>query len=224
MTRTLRSGHDDSRWATNGAASTTCSKLSSTSSKRRLRSAPARRSATGRSPASRIPSACATVGATRSGSATGASATTAAPSAKSCSSSSAVRRASRVFPTPPGPVSVTRRTSSRRNSVAMAATSRSRPTKLVSAAGRGAANRPRSALRTEGIAWGWLRAAGAGSATGRSSDGDDTRAHHADRTAASQRPPGIAGTSRGHMYGSPDVAPISHGAQAGRKHRHRAPE
>ena len=56
-------------------------------------------------------------GATRAGSASGARSTKATPSAKSAASDLATRSASRVLPTPPGPVRVTRRTSGRRKQV-----------------------------------------------------------------------------------------------------------
>src|SRR3954470_8561242 len=72
--------------------------------------------------------------ATRAGSCTFPSSTNQTPPAYRRRSSVATRRASRVFPTPPTPVSVTRRTvdSSRVSS----ATSASRPTKLVRSTGR----------------------------------------------------------------------------------------
>ena len=55
---------------------------------------------------------------------------------EAASNSAATSIARRVLPTPPGPVSVTRRTSGRRSRSRTAATSRSRPTSGVSGRGR----------------------------------------------------------------------------------------
>ena len=82
------------------------------------------------------PSVCAIVGRTSAGSAIGASATKNTPCGKSSTSSAAAWSASRVLPVPPGPVSVSRRTSSRRSCSAIAASSRSRPISGVGWTGR----------------------------------------------------------------------------------------
>ena len=67
-------------------------------------------------PASRIPRSAAIVEMTSAGSLIGARSTNQTPSAKSSSSAAATCSARRVLPMPPGPVSVTRRTSLRRRS------------------------------------------------------------------------------------------------------------
>ena len=95
-----------------------------------------RLSATGTAPLSLSPSVCAIVGSTSAGSAIGASATKNTPCGKSSTSSAAAWSPSRVLPVPPGPVSVSRRTSSRRSCSTTAATSRSRPISGVGWTGR----------------------------------------------------------------------------------------
>src|SRR5437764_1023396 len=70
------------------------------------------------------------------GSFSGARATTNTPSAKSSESSAATCKPNRVLPTPPGPVSVTSRTSDRLSNRVTAATSFSRPIKGVGWIGR----------------------------------------------------------------------------------------
>ena len=100
------------------------------------RGTPSRRSASEPAPLSLSPSVCAIVGSTSSGSAIGASATKNTPCGKSSTSSAAAWSASRVLPVPPGPVSVSSRTSSRRSSSATAASSRSRPISGVGWTGR----------------------------------------------------------------------------------------
>ena len=81
-----------------GAASSTCSKLSTTSRSSRSRRYIFSLSMGGRSP----PSAMASVGATSAGSHTAARETRAAPSAKAGASAWATASARRVLPTPPG--------------------------------------------------------------------------------------------------------------------------
>ena len=88
-------------------------------------------------PASRTPRLWAIAEATSAGSGTAASGTKTAPSANSDSSLAAASRASRVLPTPPGPVSVSRRTSGRHKRPVNVVTSRSRPTSAVSGVGNG---------------------------------------------------------------------------------------
>ena len=85
---------------------------------------------------------------TRSGSRTAARETKTTPSANAVSSSLATSIASRVLPTPPGPVSVTSRISGRRSRSHTAARSRSRPTSGVSGMGRVLARGRGGALTT----------------------------------------------------------------------------
>src|SRR5579884_3471015 len=82
------------------------------------------------------PSVCLMVESTSPGWIMGASGTKATPSANVSSSLVATSIPSRVFPMPPVPVSVNKRTSFRCNSAHIAVISRSRPIKVVSCAGR----------------------------------------------------------------------------------------
>ena len=98
-------------------------------------------------PAAAAPSAPATAGATPSGSVTLANSTSQAPSRCSSRSVAAASTASRVLPTPPGPISVTSRLE--RTASLSSSSSASRPTKLLSrsrrlpvAIGAGTAARP----------------------------------------------------------------------------------
>ena len=118
-----------------GAASTTCSTLSRTSSMRRSPSAITTFSASGGSPVSLIPSACAIAGITWSGSSTGARSTNAMPSGNAASTARAAATASRLFPMPPGPVIVTSRCSSSMSIRVTASSSSSRPSSRVSGDG-----------------------------------------------------------------------------------------
>ena len=74
--------------------------------------------------------------ATRAGSVMGASATKKTPSSNSSKSSAATCKPRRVLPMPPGPVRVSRRTSSSRKRPRTSLSSRSRPTSGVGWAGR----------------------------------------------------------------------------------------
>jgi hypothetical protein len=120
--------------ASAAAASMTCSQLSRISTSSRSASASARRSSGSRpGPAarramtgSRTPSASSTADGTSAGSVTRASGTNHA----AASSRPGASVASRVLPTPPGPVRVTRRAA--RRVFSTRAMSSSRPTKLVS--------------------------------------------------------------------------------------------
>ena len=135
---TVSPGQAASRSATSGAASITCSKLSSTSRADRRRRA-RRQHVAERAVADLTHPEGAGDRRQRRGRArdTAPRATNQTPSANaSAAASAAARRASRVLPTPPGPVSVTRRTSGRRSSSPTAAISRSRPTSEVSGTGR----------------------------------------------------------------------------------------
>jgi len=106
---TVSPGLAPSSSLTTVAAGRTCSKLSSTRSRRRVRRYSFRLSRTGRPPRSGISSAWAIVAGTSAGSAIGASPTKWAPSGKRSSSSAATWRPRWVLPVPAGPVSVTRR-------------------------------------------------------------------------------------------------------------------
>ena len=92
------------------------------------------------------PSACPIVGTISSASRMLERSTNAAPPRTSGARCSAIARASRVFPVPPGPVSVTSRTSSRRRIASTAVSSSRRPTSAVGAAAAEAAA-PRRAPR-----------------------------------------------------------------------------
>ncbi len=135
VTETVSRGQAARRSATAGAASTTCSKLSSTSSVEAVARCATRRRTSRSSLTTRTPSARATVGRTRPGSSIGASGTT-RTTPKWSAISSAACKVSRALPTPPGPVIVRRRTSSRRGRSRIAAASRFRPTSGVSGGGR----------------------------------------------------------------------------------------
>ena len=135
VTRTVSPVAAASSCVTTGAASSTCSKLSSSSRRRRRRRSSSRACRTGRSqPSSRIPSVAAIVGTTRAGSLTGARSTKNVPSANSPDNAAATSSARRVFPVPPGPVTVSSRVVA--SNAVTSATSDSRPTKEVSCAGR----------------------------------------------------------------------------------------
>jgi hypothetical protein len=84
-----------------------------------------------------MPSESASAGSSCSGSASTARETNAAPSANSGSSRSATRKATRVLPTPPGPVNVTRRTSGFRSRSTTKSMCHSGPTTSVSSFGSG---------------------------------------------------------------------------------------
>ena len=84
------------------------------------------------------PTAAATAAGTSAGSASGARSTQITPSAKEPATSSASARASRVLPTPPGPVKVSSGTASSSKSVRAARRSASRPMSRVRGIGRSA--------------------------------------------------------------------------------------
>ncbi len=128
-------GQRDSRSVKSGAASATCSKLSRRS---RIRLSPKnwqRRSDNGSSTLTCTPIVRAIVGATESESTIELRPTKMTPSANSPITSSAKRMESLVFPTPPGPVSVRSRTSSRPISAPAVAISCLRPMNGVSETG-----------------------------------------------------------------------------------------
>jgi hypothetical protein len=127
VTKHVRPGQVASRSATSGAASMTCSKLSSTSRSSRSRKKACTRSTSILCPVSRRPSTSAMTEVTKNGSVIDASGTKATPSGKSAAADAATLSASRVLPTPPGPVSVRSGTSSRRSCPRIIATSRSLP-------------------------------------------------------------------------------------------------
>ncbi len=118
------------------AAASRCSKLSSTSSSSLSRRCLCSTSASGVAPLSFNSSVCAMAGNTSSGSLMRERGTNQAPSAKAAASWVAASMARRVLPTPPVPVSVSSRTSSRRSCAPTSATSRSRPRMGVGWSGR----------------------------------------------------------------------------------------
>ena len=136
LARTRSRGQWVKRSATRDAAGKTCSTLSITNRRSRSPSARKRLSRSGRRPRSWTPTAAATAAGTSAGSRTGASSTRATPSATVSAISVATARASRVLPTPPGPVRVKRRQSSSTSRATAVATSASRPIRDVSGRGR----------------------------------------------------------------------------------------
>ncbi len=142
-------GQAASRSARRGAAAATCSTLSTNSSWRFPTNVLRTCSKSGDRPSSRSPAACAMAVSTRSGVRIGARGTKQSPSAKSPPARNAVATwsARRDFPTPPGPVSVTRRMSARRRSAETAAISRSLPINWLSGTGRSPA---RTRFRLDG--------------------------------------------------------------------------
>ena len=131
MTRSVRPGAPASSSLSIGAASSNCSKLSSTSSVRRPRRDATSASSGPRSGLSTRPSAPAIVVATRSASLIGASSTSTTPPGNSASRPVVASAASRVFPVPAGPVRVRRRTSAPPSRARISRCSRLRPTKEV---------------------------------------------------------------------------------------------
>jgi len=136
VTSTFNPVHPVNNSAMRGAASTRCSKLSRSSSSCLSRKVACTRSISGCPPISLTLNVCAMVATTRSGSLSGASGTKKTPSANISRSTAPACKASRVLPMPPGPVSVSSRTSGRRSMSRTAATSRSRPISGVGGTGR----------------------------------------------------------------------------------------
>ena len=134
VTSATTPGAAPSSSATSGAAPITCSKLSSTSTSRRARRYDFR-SVISAPPEVLSPSAAAIAAVTSSAARTEPSATNRTPSAKPAPTRCATSTASLLFPTPPGPVRVTRRTPSARTRSPTAATSSSRPTSGVAGTG-----------------------------------------------------------------------------------------
>ena len=134
--RAFNPGHASSNSTTSGAASSTCSNVSSTSSRRCAWSTDVSRSSSGRPASSLTSSARAIVASTSAGSLTGASATKDVPSLKAACTSRATSRLRRVLPMPGGPTSVSRRTSLCSSALRTAARSCLRPISRVSGAGR----------------------------------------------------------------------------------------
>ena len=130
VTRNVASGRSVRRVTMSGAASSTCSKLSSTIRSRRPALATPSCSESGRSPASRTPSSRAIAGSTSSGSRTCSSGTNVTRS-NGGPAFRATSIARRLFPIPPGPTRVTRRCASSPSHVSSAVTSNSRPTASV---------------------------------------------------------------------------------------------
>ncbi len=144
VTRNVSPGASASSSLTTGAAARSCSKLSSTTRHRRDRKWSRRTAAGGLEPTSRTPTDVAIAGSRCPGSVTDASGTNQTPSRNSSSTLRAASKASRDFPIPAGPTSVTRR--DERTSSATCRTSRRRPMKDVNPIGR----LPRSAMLCNG--------------------------------------------------------------------------
>ena len=138
VTRILRLTHSVRSRDKPGAASATCSKLSSTSSTRPSPMKSSTRSMCGRSPVSRRPSVRAIADWTSRASASGTRSTRYTPPSNTSSRLAATSSASRVLPVPPGPVRVSRRTGADDDSSCWRAlsNSRSRPTSGVGCAGK----------------------------------------------------------------------------------------
>ena len=113
VTSSLSRGASSRYWVASGAAEISCSALSITSNTCLGRRYSSSRSSSDPLPLSDTPSARATVGTTSLGSLSEASEMNATPSVNWGTRSAATCTATRVLPTPPGPVSVTRPTSSR---------------------------------------------------------------------------------------------------------------
>jgi hypothetical protein len=128
---TVSPGHAPKRSATRGAAPMRCSKLSINSSICVPCRCCFRVSRSVRPATSLIPIASARAEGRRSGSFREARGTKATPSANAPRKRSATSTASRVLPTPPGPVRVNRRTSTRCRRRATVVASSSRPIKGV---------------------------------------------------------------------------------------------
>ena len=134
VTSTLTCGHASSKRPTDGAAWTTCSKLSNISSTYFA----CRNSLTcskGATPPSGKSSPCAIATITWSGSRMVASWIKQTPLAKKLRSSAASWKLKRVLPMPPGPSSVRRRISGRISKTRISAISCSRPTSGVKTVG-----------------------------------------------------------------------------------------
>ncbi len=150
VTSATTPGAAPSSSATTGAAPITCSKLSSTSTSRRARRYDFR-SVISPPPEVLSPSAAAIAAITSSAARTEPSSTNRTPSSKPAPTRCATSTASLLFPTPPGPVRVTRRTPSARTRSPTAATSSSRPTSGVAGTGTApASDAPSPALSRAG--------------------------------------------------------------------------
>ena len=134
VTSAFRFGQRRRSSATSGPASVTCSKLSSTSRTRPAPTSSASTSIDGFVAFSASPTVRAIVGVTNAGSRTASRATNQTPSGKSSAAVAATWSERRVFPVPPGPVSDSSRVP--RSSSPASASSRSRPTNVVSWVGR----------------------------------------------------------------------------------------
>ena len=152
--------------ASSDAAATTCSRLSTISNACRSRSAACTTAMSGCPPCSPTPSVEPMAGTTSDGSVIGARSTNQTPSGNAGPSAVPASSARRVLPLPPGPVSVSRLTSSRSSSAVTAASSRSRPTSASRRSGR----LPRATRwRLSGSSGCRSRACGSAGATGCSS-------------------------------------------------------
>ena len=140
VTRSCVPGAPARSSASTGAASSTCSRLSRTSSVRRPRRWRTSASVARCREVSLRPSVEAIVGATRPGSTIGASSTNTV--SRDRPSPVVASTASRVLPVPGGPVSVRSRTSARPSRARISRSSFSRPTKEVERAARLGVGRP----------------------------------------------------------------------------------
>ncbi len=125
-------------------AGSTCSQLSRTSRSRSGRRYAASATGSERSLLSRTPSACPMADSTNAGSRTGARSTTHTPSGKlpDPAASPAAASASRVLPTPPGPVRVSSGAASSSRNARAASSSAARPMSRVRGWGRVVPERP----------------------------------------------------------------------------------
>ena len=162
---------DSIRSTSSGAAASSCSKLSRTSSVRSrivARTWARRASATEPRSMRDSPSAWASVGATSAASASEPRLTNDTPPGKSAAASAATCSARRVLPLPPGPASVNTRAPPPRRAPRIAATSASRPIRVVRGTGSGAAGASRGSPRGGHVQSGRAAAASDGAATGTS--------------------------------------------------------
>ena len=138
-----RPGQRASSSPRSGATPATCSRLSRINSQASSQNSSARAGTSAPVPDWSAPTARAIPASTCPGSATAASGTNTAPPPKRSRSRWPAARASRVLPTPPGPVSVTSRTWGSVTSATTSPMACSRPTSEVAAAGSGRGPRSR---------------------------------------------------------------------------------
>ena len=147
VTRTCSGGTDISRSLTSGAASSTCSKLSSTSSVARSWQATRARLGKSATVMSENPKPSAIAEAARAASPAAASGTKTTRAASSAAVARAISSARRVFPTPPGPMRVTRRRARPSSHWRTICSSASRPRSGVNGTGSAVAPNSSAAAR-----------------------------------------------------------------------------